>query len=218
MTEKPSVREIQILKAKLETIPKVWDGKTSILELRKNNFQWRQTEWIGFWFELWCRKNLNQLFDIPYKKKVENVEFDGFWKFPWDFKTHAINNGRFVILNGSSAIEQVISEFGYFGLIIVKGRATYDNEEREFYKWHQDLKGKKSSYVQKREEKGGFSRPRKTSFQLTKIIGRIIDRESFDRFKTFQVGFKNAGGSIRKEKFQIDPKTIDSEIIFEIDF
>ena len=218
MTEKFTRRNAQILKTKLETIPQVWDGKTSILELKENNFQWRQTEWIGFWFELWCRKNLNQLLDIPYKKKVGNVEFDAFWKFPWDLKTHAINKSRFVIVNSRSAIEQVISEFGYFGLIIVKGRATYDNEEREFYKWHQDLKGKKSSYVQKREEKGGFSRPRKTSFQLTKIIGRIIDRESFDRFKTFQAGFKNAGGSLRKEKFQIDPKTIDSEIIFELDF
>ena len=73
MTEKPSVREIQILKAKLETIPKVWDGKTSILELRKNNFQWRQTEWIGFWFEYWCKKNLSEIMNIPYKKKVEKL-------------------------------------------------------------------------------------------------------------------------------------------------
>ena len=66
MTDTFGVIEIQILKDKLETIPKIWDGKTSILELKENNFQWRQTEWIGFWFELWCRKNLNQL---PTRKK-----------------------------------------------------------------------------------------------------------------------------------------------------
>ena len=210
--------EYEVLKQRLDTIPKFWDGKKSILELKENNFQWRQIEWIGFWFEYWCKNYLSDIMEIPYHNKIKNVTFAAFWKFPWDFKTHATNNGRYVIVNACSAIDQAISEFGYFGLIIVKGRATYDNEEREFYKWHQDLKGKKSSYVQKREEKGGFSRPRKTSFQLTKIIGRIIDRESFDRFKTFQAGFKNAGGSLRKEKFQIDPKTIDSEIIFELDF
>ena len=67
--------------------------------------------------------------EIPYHNKIKNVTFDAFWKFPWDFKTHATNNGRYVIVNACSAIDQAISEFDYFGVVIVKGTAKYDNEE-----------------------------------------------------------------------------------------
>ncbi len=218
MTDTFGVREKQILKSKLETIPKVWDGKTSILELRENNFQWRQTEWIGFWFEYWCKKNLSEIMNIPYKKKYGNVIFDGFWKFPWDLKTHAINKSRYVIVNACSAIEQAISEFGYFGLIIVKGKATYDNSQCDFYNWHQELKGEKSKYVLERESRNSFSRLRKTSFHLTEIIIRIIGRDGASRFKTFQNDFRNSNGSLRKKKFLIDPNTIDSEETVRLEF
>ena len=208
--------EYEVLKQRLETIPKFWDGKKSILELKENNFQWRQIEWIGFWFEYWCKNNLSDIMEIPYHNKIKNVTFDAFWKFPWDFKTHAINNGRYVIVNACSAIEHAISEFGYFGLVIVKGTAKYDNEERSFRNWHRDLKGGKTSYVQKREERGGYSRTRKTSFEIKEIIGRRFDAESISRFHRFQKGFREPDGSVRKEKFMIDPKDIDSEIIFHI--
>ena len=57
------------------------------------------------------------------------------------------------------------------------------------------------------------------SFGDTEVTLTIaVDVQDKDDYKTFQAGFKNAGGSLRKEKFQIDPKTIDSEIIFELDF
>ena len=154
--------------------------------------------------------------EIPYHNKIKNVTFDAFWKFPWDFKTHATNNGRYVIVNACSAIDQAISEFGYFGLVIVKGTAKYDNEERSFRNWHRELKGGKTSYVQKREERGGYSRTRKTSFEIKEIIGRRFDAESISRFHRFQKGFREPDGRARKEKFMIDPKDIGSEIIFHI--
>ena len=103
-------------------------------------------------------------------------------------------------------------------MIIVKGRATYDNKEREFYKWHLDLKGGKTKYVLKRESRNGLSRPRKISFSLTEIIIRIIGRDGFSRLKTFQDGFTNSNGGIRQKKFLIDPKTINSEETFRLEF
>lgn len=208
--------EYEILKQRLETIPQFWDGKKSILELQENNFQWRQMEWIGFSFEQWCKDNLSDIMEIPYHKKIKNVIFDAFYKFPWDFKTHVTNHGRNVIVNDHSAIERVISEFGFFGLIIVKGTAKYD-EDREFYNWHEALKGGKSSYTQKREQRGSYSRPRKTSFEINEIIGRIFHAGSVSSFHRFRQG-REPNGTARKAKFMIDPMDIDSQIIFHLKF
>ena len=76
----------------------------------------------------------------------------------------------------------------------------------------------KMETVQKREERGGYSRTRKTSFEIKEIIGRRFDAESISRLHRFQKGFREPDGSARKEKFMIDPKDVDSEIIFHIKF
>ena len=34
-----------------ERLPRYWDGKACIQELRHADYQWKQMEWIGWWFE-----------------------------------------------------------------------------------------------------------------------------------------------------------------------
>ena len=41
----------QILKILNSTLPKKVDGKAAILELKQAGYQWRQMEWIGWYFE-----------------------------------------------------------------------------------------------------------------------------------------------------------------------
>jgi len=73
-----------------KTCPKLWDGRRSILEMKKSGFpHWRQMEWIGFYFQFLCWKYLSGIMEIP-GPKYNNVEFDAFRRIPWDFKTHVV--------------------------------------------------------------------------------------------------------------------------------
>ncbi len=85
-------------------IPKKWDGRGSILEMKKSSFaHWKQMEWIGFYFQFLCQKYLSGIVKMP-GPKYNNVEFDGFKNIPWDFKAHAINTSSHqVIVNDSKA-------------------------------------------------------------------------------------------------------------------
>lgn len=50
-------------------MPKIWDGREAILEMRDGGSrQWRQMEWMGFYFEYLCEKHLSQIIEIPGKK------------------------------------------------------------------------------------------------------------------------------------------------------
>ncbi len=50
----------------LGKIPKKWDGRSSILEMKKADYpHWRQMEWIGFYFQFLCEKDLSGLMEIP---------------------------------------------------------------------------------------------------------------------------------------------------------
>lgn len=41
---KKYLKDIKMLKSKLKELPTKWDGKKSILELKKANYNWRQME------------------------------------------------------------------------------------------------------------------------------------------------------------------------------
>ena len=55
----PCLPDITIAKLLLADLPTKWDGKQSILELKNANFNWRQMEWWGFYFEYLCRLRLS---------------------------------------------------------------------------------------------------------------------------------------------------------------
>jgi hypothetical protein len=99
----------QEIAGKLNMISKKWDGKEAILEMKKAQYsQWRQMEWIGFYFQFLCEKSLRKIMQIP-GTKYGNVRFDGFKNFPWDFKAHIENDvygnrKTIVIINDKEAI------------------------------------------------------------------------------------------------------------------
>ncbi|KKT16978.1 MAG: hypothetical protein UV99_C0003G0023 [Parcubacteria group bacterium GW2011_GWC1_43_61] len=79
-------------------MPTDWDGQKAILEMRDADYpQWRQMEWIGFYFQFFCDKNLAPLMKIP-GPKYGRVEFDGFSEIPWDFKAHPNKNANGLVL------------------------------------------------------------------------------------------------------------------------
>jgi hypothetical protein len=82
------------LASMLLSVPKHWDGKQAIEDMRNAGFpHWRQMEWIGFYFQFLCAKHLAPIMRIP-GPRYGNVEFDGLYKIPWDFKAHAMSSAR----------------------------------------------------------------------------------------------------------------------------
>jgi hypothetical protein len=210
---------VQRIGSKLTNIPKHWDGKAAILEMKKSNYgHWRQMEWIGFYFQFLCETNLKDSMTIP-GPKYGNTTFDGFLKIPWDFKSHAMNTSSHeIIVNDRQAVEMAIRDYGSVGLILALGKATYNDENRTFQKWHEKLKGGPTEYSLDRVNRGAWSRLRKVSLDLQQISFIIINNDTLDKCGTFQSDFRNANGSPRKEKILVDLEKIENELIYFIDF
>lgn len=206
------------IKERLQKIPKNWDGKKSIMEMKEGGSnQWKQMEWIGWYFEYLCEKNLSDFMKIP-GPKYGNVSFDGFFGIPWDFKAHSTNSGTKMIVNDTEATLNAINEFGCVGLIVASGDVEYDDEERSFYKWHQEIKGGKSQYEIDRIKRNASSRRRKKSFNLNEILFINLTKDLLLKHGSFQKNFRNSDGSPRRVKVMIDLDNINNELIDKINF
>ena len=189
----------------IKKMPMYWDGKKSILEMKENNGRhWKQMEWIGFYFEYWCSRNLKGVMEMPCSKKYGNVSFDGYLKIPWDFKVHVTQSGDKIIVNDLQAIKKAIKDFGCVGLIIVTGPVVYDNESQDFKKWHDEQKGKKTDYEKKRKKRGAPSRRRKVSMKISKISFVKLDNDCLDKYGIKHNQGRNSNGKPRKPKVALD--------------
>jgi len=204
---------------KLKNVPKKWDGRESILEMKESGYpQWKQMEWSGFYFQFLCEKYLSNIMEIP-GPRYGNVRFDAFKDIPWDFKAHAMNTSSHqIIVNDSEATANGIKDYGAVGLILAIGRVLYNDEDRTFQKWHEALKGRKSKYVIERIKRGAWSRLRKVSFDLQQISFIKITDKTLIKCGSFQEDFRNADGSPRRVKVLLDLEAIDEELEYFIDF
>lgn len=204
---------------KLKNVPKIWDGRKSILEMKESDYpHWKQMEWIGFYFQFLCEKYLSNIMDIP-GPKYGNVRFDAFKEIPWDFKSHAMNTSSHqIIVNDSEAIANGIKDYGEVGLILALGKVLYNDEDRTFQKWHESLKGGSSDYTLKRIRRGAWSRLRKVSFDLQQISFIKITDDTLVKCGSFQEDFRNANGSPRRSKVLLDLEEIDEELEYFIEF
>jgi len=204
---------------KLKNIPKMWDGRKSILEMKESGYpQWKQMEWIGFYFQFLCEKYLSNIMDIP-GPKYGNVRFDAYKEIPWDFKAHAMNTSSHqIIVNDSEAVANGIKDYGEVGLILALGKVLYNDEDRTFQKWHESLKGGLSDYSVERIKRGAWSRLRKVSFDLQQISFIKITDDTLVKCGSFQEDFRNANGSPRRSKVLLDLEEIDEELEYFIEF
>ena len=188
-----------------------WGGKKAIEDMKKNNSKnWRQMEWIGFYFEFLCQKILKN-FEFN-KIKYKNVSFDGFNEIPWDFKSHATNTSSHkIIINDKEAILKGIKDFGVVGLILAIGDVKYNDENRTFQKWHEKLKGGKSKYEIDRIQRGAWSRFRKVNFKLKQICFVGLNKKLLEKTGSFQKDFRNSNGEKRKEKILLDLEKLDKK-------
>jgi hypothetical protein len=142
--------DARIAKASLSSLAKSWEGKKSVLELKAANYNWKQMEWWAFYFEFLCRDKLSGSFIIPGDRygKSRTACFDAKRTINWDFKAKAIkSDDHRAILNDVAAMNASIEGYGAHGLIIALCDVEYNDARRSFQKWHEKLKGGKSTYV-----------------------------------------------------------------------
>ncbi len=200
-------------------LPKQWDGRESILEMREAGYpHWKQMEWIGFYYEFLCENILKGIMEFP-GPKYGKPEFDGFYEVPWDLKAHSMNTSSHkVIVNDSEATAKAIEEYGFVGLSIAIGEAIYNDEDRTFQLWHSKLKGGLSQYEKERVKRGAWSRIRKVAFNLLQISFIKITDNTLIKCGSFQTDFRNSNGQPRRAKVLIDLEKLDEETAHFIEF
>ena len=203
-----------------QNMPTVWDGRSSILEMKEGgSTQWKQMEWMGFYFEFLCETRFDGIIDMP-GKKYGNTTFDAFCEISWDFKAHAANTTRHdVVTNDVEAIVNTINDYGYYGIILAIGEVEYNDEEKTFKKWHDTLKEKISKYETNRINRGAMSRRRKTEFILSEIHFICLNNETLDQCSSLYHQGRNANGKPRPPKFNVNIHKIpDSALIATQEF
>ncbi len=209
--------DIKVLKRQLKNLPKVWEGKKCILELKEADYNWRQMEWWAFYFEFLCRSRLNGLFEIP-GETFGTVTFDAKREINWDFKAKAIkSDDHRAILNDKHGMRSSIERHGAHGVIIALCDVEYNDVNRTFQKWHAELKGGFSKYERERIARTSVSRYRKTKAELQEILFLLIDAENIEELDTMRQG-RNSNGKPRPEKFMLDFEKIDRFIQDKLTF
>ncbi len=200
-------------------LPTTWDAKACIRQMKDaGSANWRQMEWIGFYFEFLCNRYLSDIMQIP-GPAYGRPRFDGFLEFPWDFKAHAINTSSHnVVVNDSTAVAEAIKEYGAVGLILALGQVQYNDENRSFQHWHENLKGGPSRYTENRIARGAWSRLRKVRFDLKQVCFVQLTDETLVRCGSFQEGFRNSDGTPRRRKVLMDLESLGENEVRYLDF
>ncbi len=196
-------KDVENISKQLQKMPKYWDGKECVLELKDADYQWRQMEWWAFYFEFKANNLLSKYFDIPgdfYGK----VKFDVKGKINWDIKASAIKtNNQNIILNDKLAMDKSTNKVGFHGEIIALCDVEYNDITRSFQKWHTELKGGLSSYELARVERTSVSRYRKTKAVLEEVVLVLFEPKDLEKLSLMKQG-RNSDGSTRKVKYMLE--------------
>ena len=203
--------------------PRLLDGKSCVLELKQNVYNWKQMEWIGFYLEYIGRKILMNNYGGEIGPTFGRTTFDYMNNYVWDFKAHVLNSSspNDAIMNDCEAVNKCIEKKDGLGFIIALGKAEYDDNNALFKEWHDRLKEKISKYEVNRKKRGAKSRKRKISFELVEFL--IIFLKSKKDIRNAitqgwlsgdsQIGWRNSNGSPRRAKYKIKINKICKDYI-----
>lgn len=208
--------ELDAVITRLEDLPSRWDGRTSILEMKSVDYNWRQTEWAGFYFQLLCKRNLSDIMKIPgrrFNNGVTQGDFDASYQgIDWDMKTHTATDAKgidkpVIPLNDAMTIDQSLAENDHLYMLVAMGTAVYDDASLTFKSWHDELKGGLSAYSKERIARGATSRRLKQAFQVNSFNIYKIDSTVAPLLTIFRQG-RNSNGKPRPEKYNLDTSRV----------
>lgn len=199
---------VRQLKDIMSAFPREWDARHCILQMREEKCpNWRQMEWIGWFFQHLCDTKLNQVFLIPGESfRDGSVRFDGAAEgFNFDFKAHALKKGSKkdrTVLNDKQSMDESVAKYGRHGLLLALLDCDYDTTG-DFKSWHDSIKGGTSAYVSEGHATGRKSRVRKIKAKVVKFVLITITKDSIQRLPVLKQG-KNSNGKPRPVKYGLD--------------
>lgn len=209
--------DIARAKTALSTLPRVWEGKQSVLELKAANYNWKQMEWWAFYFEHLCHQRLKGLFQIP-GERFGTVGFDLKGCVNWDMKAKAIkSDDHQCILNDCAATDSTIAKYGEHGVLIALCDVEYNDVNRTFQTWHSELKGGLSPYEKERRTRTEVSRYRKTKAEVAELLFLRFDKDAIGRLGRMNQG-RNANGAPRPPKYMLDLEDVDGILVDRLTF
>ena len=175
-------------------------GYDAVREMKENNSQWRQMEWIGWYYEYLangCVKRNTDFFLSPTGNKVYiDYVVDGVLT---DLKVHnTLAKNHTLYLNDYAALKSCIQNQGRCNFLLILGESKMD-EDGAFVKWHNNLIGKLTN------PKG---RKRKVDFRIQGYALLPIDASNFDKLLCLKQG-KNSNGKPRPPKAGINLKKMN---------
>lgn len=201
----------------LAGVETTWEGRDSVLRLKEADFHWRQMEWWAFYFEFLCRKLTEVGYQFPGDRYC-NTTFDTKRQLNWDLKAKAIKtDSQSAILNDQDAMRASVKDFGEHGVLVALCDVEYNDEDRSFQKWHDELKGKPSQYVLRRRSEGAASRYRKTRADLAQILFYRFHGGNIEELGTFCQG-RNSNDTPRPPKFMLNLEEHEMHIAATLDF
>ncbi|QQS10024.1 MAG: hypothetical protein IPK69_05230 [Phycisphaerales bacterium] len=210
-------KDVAKAKAALKPLPREWEGKKSVLELKAADYNWKQMEWWAFYFEHLCHQKLTGEFAVP-GERFGTVRFDLKRAVNWDMKAKAIkSDDHKCILNDCSAIDATVAKYGEHGIMIALCDVEYNDVDRSFQRWHSRLKGGLSDYEKRRRARTSVSRYRKTNATLSEILFLRFDEAIVKRLGRYNQG-RNSNGRPRPPKYMLDLEDLEGVLVDRLRF
>jgi hypothetical protein len=189
----------------IKTFPRHWEGRETILKMKEADYGWKQVEWWAFYFELLFQQaNAERgYFTIP-GEKFGSTTFDVKGACDWDLKGKATKtDSESAILNDTSAVDATIEKHGRYGVMIALCDVEYNDDDRAFQRWREELQGGKSKYQLEREKRTAHSRYRKTQADLKEVLFLCFDKDTIQECGTMRQG-RNSNAKPRPLKYMVD--------------
>ncbi|MDD4455485.1 hypothetical protein [Methanoculleus sp. UBA430] len=203
------------------------DGREAILEMKEAGFPgWQEVEWPGFHVKFLvqreCREKLNgevQPYDLDKKRHLVRGDY------VWDTRFHANERSDDIPLGDVKGYNDLVKEHGGIGLLVVDAAVVKD-ENGDFRRWHEELKGGSSEYSLERERDGRPPRERKSRYLIVGVYAYFFTLDDLNKGimdgwtdDDFQRTMRNANGARRKSKYLLKGSEIpDEHLLFVKNF
>lgn len=184
-----------------DAIDTTWDGRRCVEAMRDAEYRnWRQTEWIGWYFEyIGISALINAFGGGP--QRVLNTSFDYALRSTWDLKAHSNGGGNAAILNDLDAINACLGEDDGLGFIVLSGDPDY-SDAAGFDAWHREQRHADPAHDRSRALKSGFF-PRWLNAYHLPDAGALEAARGRREFSVMAQG-RQPDGAPRKPKLKVN--------------